>query len=203
MGLVLLLTLGPVAGVVLALNMVVENLLIIPLLLAVAGSEGSPGQWRQALLQTLRGLLRNPMIWGIVGGFLVSLSGLHMPEPVSRTVNLFSAASGALSLFVIGGSLVGLKPEGLRGTLAQIALGKLIVHPLLMAVVLLWLIPVADPALRTAALLTCAMPMMGIYTILAQRFGHGAISAAALLVTTVLSFFTLSGLLWVLRHWPI
>ena len=125
---VLLLTLGgTVAGVSLALNMVVENLLIIPLLLAVAGSEGSPGQWRQALLQTLRGLLRNPMIWGIVGGFLVSLSGLHMPEPVSRTINLFSAASGALSLFVIGGSLVGLKPEGLRGTLAQIADRKSVV----------------------------------------------------------------------------
>jgi predicted permease len=181
----------------------VENLLIIPLLLAVAGSEGAPGQWRVALTQTLKGLLGNPMIWGIVGGFLVSLLGVHMPEPVSRTVNLFSAASGALSLFVIGGSLVGLKPEGLKGTITQIAFGKLIVHPLLMVGVLLWLIPIGDPALRTAALLTCAMPMMGIYTILAQRFGHGAISAAALLVTTVLSFFTLSGLLWALRHWPL
>ncbi|MFM7024827.1 MAG: AEC family transporter [Limnohabitans sp.] len=201
---VMLLTLGStVAGVSLALNMVVENLLIIPLLLAVAGSEGAPGQWRQAFVQTLKGLMGNPMIWGIVGGFVVSLSGLHMPEPVARTINLFSAASGALSLFVIGGSLVELKPGGLKGALAQIALGKLIVHPLVMVTVLLWLIPVADPALRMAALLTCAMPMMGIYTILAQRFGHGAISAAALLVTTVLSFFSISTLLWVLRHWPI
>ena len=180
-----------------------ENLLIIPLLLAVAGSEGVPGQWRQAFVQTFKGLLGNPMIWGIVAGFAVSLFGVPMPEPVSRTINLFSAASGALSLFVIGGSLVGLKPEGLKGTIAQIALGKLLVHPLVMLVVLLWLIPIADPALRTAALLTCAMPMMGIYTILAQRFGHGAISAAALLVSTVLSFFTLTGLLWVLRHWPV
>jgi predicted permease len=143
------------------------------------------------------------MIWGIVSGFAVSLSGVQMPEPVSRTINLFSAASGALSLFVIGGSLVGLKPEGLKGAIAQIALGKLLVHPLVMLVVLLWLIPIADPALRTAALLTCAMPMMGIYTILAQRFGHGAISAAALLVSTVLSFFTLTGLLWVLRIYPL
>ena len=143
------------------------------------------------------------MIWGIVSGFVVSLLGLHVPEPVSRTINLFSAASGALSLFVIGGTLVGLKPEGLKGTIAQIALGKLLVHPLVMLAVLLWLIPIADPALRTAALLTCAMPMMGIYTILAQRFGHGAISAAAMLVSTVLSFFSLSGLLWLLRHYPI
>ena len=201
---VAMLTLGStVAGVSLALNMVVENLLIIPLLLAVAGSEGAPGQWRQAFVQTFKGLLGNPMIWGIASGFAVSLSGVQMPEPVSRTINLFSAASGALSLFVIGGSLVGLKPEGLKGAIAQIALGKLLVHPLVMLVVLLWLIPIADPALRTAALLTCAMPMMGIYTILAQRFGHGAISAAALLVSTVLSFFTLTGLLWVLRHWPV
>ena len=201
---VAMLTLGStVAGVSLALNMVVENLLIIPLLMAVAGSEGAPGQWRQAFVQTFKGLLGNPMIWGIVSGFAVSLSGVQMPEPVSRTINLFSAASGALSLFVIGGSLVGLKPEGLKGAIAQIALGKLLVHPLAMLVVLLWLIPIADPALRTAALLTCAMPMMGIYTILAQRFGHGAISAAALLVSTVLSFFTLTGLLWLLRHWPV
>lgn len=77
----LLLTLGaPVAGLVLALNMVVENLLIIPLLLSVAHSEGAPGQWRKALSQTLGGLLRNPMIWGIVGGFVFSLSGLQMPS---------------------------------------------------------------------------------------------------------------------------
>jgi predicted permease len=201
---VMLLTLGSsVAGVSLALNMIVENLLIIPLVLAVAGSEGGQGQWHKALAQTLKGLARNPMIWGIVSGFAVSLSGLAVPEPLARTINLFSAASGVLSLFVIGGSLVGLKPEGLRGTIAQIAFGKLLVHPLLMALVLLWLIPVADPNLRMAALLTGALPMMGIYTILAQRFGHGAISAAALLVTTVLSFFSLSALLWVLRHWPI
>jgi predicted permease len=201
---VAMLTLGStVAGVSLALNMVVENLLIIPLLLAVAGSEGAPGQWRQAFVQTFKGLLGNPMIWGIVSGFAVSLSGVQMPEPVSRTINLFSAASGALSLFVIGGSLVGLKPEGLKGAITQIALGKLLVHPLVMLVVLLWLIPIADPALRTAALLTCAMPMIGIYTILAQRFGHGAISAAALLVSTVLSFFSLSALLWLLRIYPL
>jgi len=201
---VLLLTLGgTVAGVALALNMVVENLLIIPLLLAVAGSEGTSGQWRVALRQTVRGLLGNPMIWGIVAGFLVSLSGVQVPETVSRTINLFAAASGALSLFVIGGSLVGLSAKGIKGPVLQIAWGKLVLHPLVMAAVLLWLIPVADPALRTAALLTCAMPMMGIYTILAQRFGQAAISAAALLVTTVLSFFSISGLLWLLRHYPI
>ena len=201
---ILLLTFGPVAGVALALNMVVENLLLIPLLLAVADSDGAQaGHWRKVLLQTLKGLLMNPMIWGIVGGFAWSLSGLHLPAPLARTVNLFAAASGALSLFVIGGSLVGLKAEGLKGTVMQIAVGKLVLHPLAMAAMLLWVFPVADSALRSAALLTGALPMLGIYTILSQRHGHGAISAATLLVTTVLSFFTLSALLWMLQHHPI
>jgi predicted permease len=197
---IMLLTLGPVAGVALALNMVVENLLLIPLLLAVADSQGQPGQWKQALLQTLKGLVKNPMIIGIVAGFLFSLSGAQMPPPFARTINLFAQASAALSLFVIGGSLVGLKAGGLKGTVSQIAFGKLFLHPLAMWAVLMWGVPIADPALRSAALLTGALPMLGIYTILSQRHGHGAISAATLLVTTVVSFFTLSGLLWVLQH---
>ena len=201
---IMLLTLGPVAGVALALNMIVENLLIIPFLLAVADSgDAEAGHWLDVLKQSFMGLLKNPMIWGIVGGFAWSLSGWHLPAPVARSVNLFAAASGALSLFVIGGSLVGLKAEGLQGTVSQITLGKLFLHPLAMAAMLLWVFPVADPALRTAALISGALPMLGIYTILSQRHGHGAISAATLLVTTVGSFFTLSGFLWVLHHHPL
>jgi predicted permease len=44
-----------------------------------------------------------------------------------------------------------------------------------------------------------AMPMMGTYIVLAQLYGKEDISAAALLVTTATSFFTLSALLWVLK----
>ena len=201
---IMLLSFGPVAGVALALNMVVENLLMIPLLLAVADSDGGlAGRWRQLIWQTFKNLAQNPMIWGIVGGFLFSLSGLTMPAPIGRTVNLFAQASAALSLFVIGGTLVGLKVNGLQGTVAQIVVGKLLISPLVMWGLLTWVVPVADPALRSAVLLTSALPMMGIYTILSQRHGHGAVSAAASLVTTVLSFFSLSGLLWVLQHYPL
>lgn len=200
---IILLSLGPVAGVALALNMVVENFLLLPLLLAIADAQGQPGQWKSVLLQTVKNVLRNPMIWGVVAGFLFSMSGLQMPAPLGRTINLFAQSSAVLSLFVIGGSLVGLKAQGLQGTVMPIALGKLVLHPLAMWAVLVWLVPIDDPALRGAALLTGAMPMLGIYTILNQRHGHGTVSAAALLVTTVLSFFTLSGIFLVLQHHPL
>ncbi len=199
---VLLLTLGaPVAGVALALNMVVENLLIIPVLLALADMDRhEAGHWHKLLLQTFRGLARNPMIIAIVAGFLVSASGLQMPSPVSRTVTLFAQASSALSLFVIGGSLVGLQLQGLRAAVAQIDFGKLVLHPLCLLAVMTWLVPLDDPHLKAALLLTGAMPTMGIYAILAQRHGHEGLASAALLVGTMASFFTLSALLWLLRH---
>lgn len=201
---IILLSLGPVAGVALALNMVVENFLLLPLLMAIADAEGGqPGQRKAVLLQSLKNLLKNPMIIGIVAGFLFSMSGLQMPAPLGRTINLFAQSSAVLSLFVIGGSLVGLKAHGLQGTVMPIALGKLVLHPLAMWALLVWLVPIADPALRGAALLTCAMPMLGVYTILNQRHGHGTVSAAALLVTTVLSFFTLSGILLLLQRHPL
>lgn len=197
---IMLLTLGPVAGVALALNMVVENLLVIPLLLGVAESALAGGRsWTATFQQTFRQLLTNPLIIAIVCGFLVSLSGLQVPVVLSRSIDLFAGASAVLSLFVIGGSLVGLQLQGQFGTMLQIALGKLLLHPLLMLGVSGWLITVAPTELRTALLITGALPMMGIYTILSQRLGHGEISAATLLLTTVLSFVSLSGLLWALQ----
>jgi malonate transporter and related proteins len=199
---VLLLTLGaPVAGVALALNMVVENLLIVPILLALADMDRhEAGHWHQLVLQIAKGLVRNPLIIAIVAGFLVSASGLQMPSPVSRTVTLFAQASSALSLFVIGGSLLGLQLQGLRTAVAQIDIGKLVLHPLCLLMVMAWVVPIDDPQLKVALLLTGAMPTMGIYTILAQRQGHEGLASAALLVGTMASFFTLSGLLWLLRH---
>jgi malonate transporter len=44
-----------------------------------------------------------------------------------------------------------------------------------------------------------AVPMLGIYPILAQKHGHDAMAAAAQLGTTVASFFTLTALVWLLK----
>ena len=61
-------------------------------------------------------------------------------------------------------------------------------------------LPSVDGDLRTAAVLSAAMPMLGIYSILAQRHGFEGFTAAALLATTAASFFTLSAILWLMRH---
>ena len=199
---ILLLTMPEVAGVSLALNMIVENLVMIPLLLIMA--EKSRGNSSNKVLRmTLFRLLKSPLIIGLIAGFATSLLQLHLPEFLSRTINIFSMASGALSLFVIGGALVGQSFQGVGRKIYPIVIGKLLLHPLAVLGFVLLLpvtgLPLLDPSLLKAAILMAAMPMMSIYTILAQSYGLEDSSSSAMLVTTIASFFSLSGLLLLLQ----
>ena len=49
--------------------------------------------------------------------------------------------------------------------------------------------------MAVAVILSAAMPMFGIYTLLAQDYGHEGIASIALLGATAGAFFTLSAFL--------
>lgn len=201
---ILLATMPSVASVALAMNVIIENVIVIPLLLMMAesGRQGS-GPPVRVFLQTVARVARMPLVIGLVAGLVVSLMEWTLPSPVARSVTLFAQASGALSLFVIGGTLVGLPLHGLGAATLPVAVGKLVGHPLavlLSATALAWLgLAPVEPSLLAAGILMAAVPMLGIYPILAQAYGLAERSAAALLVTTASSFLTLSAALWLLR----
>jgi malonate transporter and related proteins len=190
--------LGPeAAAAALAMNMLIENLLMIPLTLALAEREAGPQQWHAEVLQSLGRLAVNPVILAIFAGFFVSLLDIDLSEPLARTVNMLAMSSTALALFVIGGSLVGLQVEGMRTDVATVAFGKLLLHPLFVFAAV-WVLSPADLKLRAAAVVFAGVPMLSIYPILAQKYREEGFSAAALLLTTMLSFVSISVLLWVL-----
>jgi predicted permease len=95
------------------------------------------------------------------------------------------------------------RDRGLSGEIAPTVAGKLVFHPLAvfaatMVLPLAGLAPLS-PEMQAAAVILAAVPMMGIYPILAQRFGRERSSVVAMLMATVLSFFTLSAVLWVIN----
>jgi predicted permease len=202
---ILLLMVAPVAGVALGLNVMVENLVMLPLLLAMAESArgGGGGSWHQVVRQSVQRLMRNPLVLAVTAGLVISLAEVKLPQPVVRTVNLFAQASGGVSLFAIGGMLFGLPLSSGWQRVIPLVLAKLIGHPLAVLLVasLLPLLGVAamEPQLRAAALLMAAMPMLSIYPILAQAYGEADRSAAALLICMVTSFFTLSAWMWLVH----
>jgi predicted permease len=193
---ILLQLLGPAAGVALALAMTVENLVLLPLILALAESEGAGGRKLHRVVgETLARLLKSPLILTILAGAACGALGLTPPAPLARAVDLLANASGAVALFVIGGTLVGLRLKGMVADVVAIACGKLLLHPLAMLAALL-VLPPFDPRLQLAALTLAAVPMLSIYPILGHRYGHGPLCAAALLATTAASFATITGILW-------
>ena len=204
---ILLLSLPAVAGVALALNMMVENALVLPLVLILAErARGGAGAWA-TVRRIVRRLAVNPLILALVAGLTVACLGLPLPTALGHTVDMLAAASGALSLLVIGGTLAGL-PVGTMGAKAlPIVLGKLLLHPLaVFGGLLLWRLlglPAIDPALQTAALIMAAMPMMSVYATLALQYGQQELSAVALLLATGASFFSLNLLLWLLQRVPL
>lgn len=191
--------LGPSAAVTLAMSMLVENILILPLAMVLAESAGDTGEKRHViLLKSLTRLLTSPLILAILAGFACSLLELPPPGPLARAIDMFAMASAAVALFVIGGNLVGLKVKGIAGEVAPILFGKLVLHPLAVLGVIL-LLPPLDPRLQVAAITFACMPMFSIYPIFGQKYGQEGLCAAALLAATVASFISISVVLWLIR----
>jgi predicted permease len=201
---ILLLTMPALASVALAMNVIIENVVMIPLLLMMAESgRAGAGPAHRVFFQTAARVARMPLVLGLVAGLAMNLLGLSLPAPLARSVTLFAQATAALSLFVIGGTLVGLPLRGMGPGALAVAIGKLVGHPLavLGAAAVLSRLGVAPsaPPLLAAGVLMAAVPMLSIYPILAQPYGLADRSAAALLVATAASFLTLSAALWLLR----
>jgi len=189
---------GPTAAIGLALNMVVENLLIIPLSLILAEAGRQQGSTSKVLRETAKRLASTPLILAMLTGLLLSLLEARLPAIPGKVVEMLASASAPVALFVIGGSLYGLKLNGLFAELRMIAIGKLILHPL--AVFLLFTqLPGVDPVLMVAGVMFASSPMLSIYPIFGQRFGVEGRCAAALLFATLMSFFSISLLIGVMR----
>ena len=193
---IVLAAMGPAdAGLGLALNMLIENLIMIPLTLAIAESGGRAGETLpRMVLDTARRLAGTPMIQAIVVGLLFSLSGLGLPLVLTRTIDMLAGASATVSLFAIGGALVGLRTGGMMRDIALPIVGKLVVHPLAVAAAMA-LLPGVTPDLRKMAVLFAAIPVLTLFPLLGERFGAQAMCSAILLVQIVLSFATVTALL--------
>lgn len=193
---IVVMAVGAPAGVALALGMIIENLMMIPLALTLAelGRQSGGSVW-QALGGTVRNLVRHPILIAITVALLLAILDLHPPPVAMRVIDMLATASAPVALFVIGASLNGMKPGGLLLDVGQMAVGKLIVHPL-MVLLCLSLMPISDPVLVSAGVLMAAAPMMSIYPILGARYGFEGRSAAALVGATVVSFLTVSAFIW-------
>ncbi len=140
-------------------------------------------------------LARNPLLVSSVLGLAVALSGVALPVPVDRFLTLMGGASSPCALVAIG-LLLGEQSERFApGLVFRLAAVKLLVQPGIAWVIAYKLVALPPVWAATAVVMSALPTGSGAFT-LAQLYGRQrAATSGVILVSTVVSFFTLSVLL--------
>ena len=153
----------------------------------------------RTLLVAARRILSNPLIWGIAAGIIGSLVNLQLVEPAEAFFVMMSQAVVPAALFGIGGALNEFKlgDNWMQALVASLI--KLIVHPAIAYVLMIWVLHVPMEIARYGILLSAMPAGVNIY-VFATYYDRGvSVAANTILIATVLSAVTISGWLFLLN----
>ena len=153
---------------------------------------GSVG--RNALI----GVLRTPLVIGILAGFAIkafqTLTGHDLPVPVWAAMDMMASAALPAALFGLGGVLFRYRPEGDAKAIAMVTALSLLLHPAITYALGRFGFGIGTDALRSATLTAAMAPGVNAY-LFANIYGVARrVAASAVLIATALSI--LSVWLW-------
>lgn len=148
--------------------------------------------------KTLLGIVTNPIILGIAAGLLWSALRIPMPTILRKTVSSLGGISSPLGLMAMGATFDFRKAFGKLAPSVTAAVIKLVGFTALF-------LPLAVHMGFRDEKLVAILVMLGSATtvssyVMARSMGHeGVLSASTVMLTTLLSAFTLTFWLWLLR----
>ncbi|WP_369695042.1 AEC family transporter [Ruminococcus flavefaciens] len=174
------------------------NVVAVTALAVTSPDKDRSGGRKGLLLSTVRSIATNPIILGIIVG--ISWSLLKIPQPVilSKSVTYLGNMATPLSLIALGASF---KIGEAKGKL-PVTVGIAFIKLLLFCGIFL---PIAVKLGFRGEKLIAILVMLGSATtgscfVMAKNLGHkGVITAFAVMLTTLLSAFTLTGWLFLLK----
>ena len=136
-------------------------------------------------------IFRNSLMIGILLGFFVNFTGLPLPAPLLGAIDLLARASLPVALFALGGLLTRYQLSKSLGEAGMISVISLLLQPALTWLIA-WQLQLPDAATRAIVLMAAAAPGLNAY-LFAAMYNRGQDSAASsVLLSTVLSVFTIS-----------
>ena len=153
---------------------------------------------RQVWINTLKGIVTNPIILGIIAGLLWSALRLPMPPILEKTVSNIGAVATPMGLMAMGAAFDIRKAFGKAGPAVAASVMKLVVFAAVFLPLAVWL------GFRREQLVAILI-MLGSATtvscyVMARNMGHeGVLTSSTVMLTTMCSAFTVTGWLYILR----
>ena len=153
---------------------------------------------RQVWISTLKGIITNPIILGIIAGLLWSALRLPMPSILDKTVSSVGAVATPLGLMAMGATFDIRKAFGRAKPAVVASVMKLVIFAAVFLPVAVWL------GFRREQLVAILI-MLGSATtvscyVMARNMGHeGVLTSSTVMLTTLFSAFTVTGWLYILR----
>ncbi len=195
-----ILAFGEKAAVPVALIFCFENVLHFanaPALMALSGER--KGGIVTLIIGVIRSIVFHPFIIATVIGVAFAILGAAPPAPIESLIAYLAQAAAPCALFAMGVTLA-LRPlNRVPLELGYLVPIKLIVHPALMYLALSY-VGSFDPIWVFTAVLMAALPTATNVFVIAQQYGVWVERVSAtILLTTILSVFSVSALLYSIK----
>lgn len=139
-------------------------------------------------------LARQPLLYAVALVLLVATLELEVPQMVLTTTQMLGGMMIPAMLILLGSSLATLTVSDLKPAIG-VALARILIG-IASALLVIWVLDLSGVVAGTVFLLA-TMPAAVFNYIYADRFGpHGATISGAVMVSTLLTFLILPGLIW-------
>ncbi len=188
---------GPEATVPVALIFCFDALLVfalVPLLMSFGGARTQGVGY--ALRQAATGVLLNPLLIAAALGVASAAARIELPVALERLLQFLYPAAAPCALFALGVT-VALRPMvRVSGAVALLVGIKLMLHPLLVLLLLIWFGPFESAWVSTAVLMAALPPALTVYVFSRQFEIWIDEASSAVLLGTALSVATLTLAMW-------
>ena len=186
------------AGLMIVGTVPIYNIIAVITLSLTSPDKSNIKSGKQLFVTTMKGIITNPIILGIVAGIIWSLLKIPQPVILSKSVSYLANMATPLSLIALGASF---KMEDIKGKVL-LTLGIVFIKLILFCALFL---PVAVKLGFRDEKLIAILVMLGSATtgscfVMSKNFGHkGSITAFSVMLTTLCSAFTLTMWLFILK----
>ncbi|MEM6985271.1 MAG: AEC family transporter [Pseudomonadota bacterium] len=150
----------------------------------------------ETLTVALRSLARTPIMIGLALGFVANLLHITLFEPLEAAVDMVASAALPAALFGLGAVLYRYRLGERLAEAGMVIVLSLLVHPLIVAILGVQVLPLTDSQLKSAVVTAAMAPGINAYLFANLYKRAEGTAATAVLVGTAVSVLTASGWLW-------